>query len=436
MIRLLIIAYWYPPLNVMGSVRAMKFVKYLPEMGIEPVVFSTSLKPFYGTDVIDPEMDPGDIEVYRGKSFDTAQSIRSLIKRLGLGGNVGASPSDYTKSSLPLRLYNNLLSLPDPQLGWYILSRRKALSVCREKKIDVILSTAPPFSGHLLGAYLKKKLNIPWIADYRDLWSNNDYHYFKTGIFSRIDTHLENKSINFANAIITASQPLAERIEKFHDQNVRAINNGFDRDDYTFDTIPESKFSITYTGLFYPGRQDTYMLFEAISQLIREKKISEENIQVLFFGRKLEYMEELKLKYSLNNVVRVLGQISSEEAKKRQKAATLLLLLDEMVKDNTSLVIAAKVYEYLGARRPILCLGAYEGAISDILKRTNSGYFLTSVEDTKKTILALYKRFYRDGFIPYEGNESVIEQYSYKGISRSLSEIVMEIVKKTKKESR
>lgn len=422
--RVLFLTYWFSPLNVVGSIRAVKLAKFLPNYDIEPVIFTTELSQFRNSDILDEDMEMPPVDVIRGKSLDISQSFKSLIGRIRPGTSRDVVTSIPGREGIASKIYNNVMSLPDPQLGWYLLSRREALQICREERIDALFSSAPPFSGHLMGSYLKKRLGIPWICDYRDLWSNNNLIYHKRGVFARLDGMLERKHAGMADIMVSAVPTCARRLEELHTRLVHTVRNGFDPDDYTMKVKSDSLFTVTYTGIIYPGFEDPSLLFQAVNELIQEGLITREKIRVDFYGRRLGSVVEMSGRYGITDVVSVHGQISSQEVKKRQMASTVLLLIDWMGEDPTAQAMHGKFYEYLGAARPILCIGRHRSIIADALKKTGAGCFVTTVDDAKRQLLSLYNEFYSRGGVSYTGDPGRIGEYTSEKSSERLAELI------------
>lgn len=423
--RVLFLTYWFSPLNVVGSIRAIKFAKFLPRYDIEPIVFTTELSQFKNSDILDEDMEIPPVDVIRGRTLDISQSLKSLI------GRIRPEKSQTIISSTPAgrvgvasRVYNNIVSLPDPQLGWYLLSRRAALKLCRRRGIDALFSSAPPFSGHLMGAYLKKKLDIPWICDYRDLWSNNNLIYHKEGFFARLDRMLELKHAGRADVMVSAVPTCARRLEELHDRRVHTITNGFDPDDYNTKVERDAVFTVTYTGIIYPGFEDPTLLFEAIRELIQEGRIDRKKIRVDFYGRRLGSVIEMSGRYNISDIVSVHGQISSRDVKKRQMASTVLLLIDWMGDDPTAQAMHGKFYEYLGAARPILCIGRHKSILADALESTEAGHFVTCVDEAKRHLISLYDEFYSTGSVSYPGRTDRIDEFRSEKSSEKLAELI------------
>jgi glycosyltransferase involved in cell wall biosynthesis len=431
MTRLLLISYWYPPVNAIASVRAAKFVKYLPQYDVEPIVltsrFGTITSPrFLGQDV------PNGAIVYRTRTFDAAETIKNLL-------SFNASIYDSTTSILTdpgpvkrriTRLYYSIFDTPDPQLGWYILSQRRAVQIARDEKIDIIVSSSPPGSAHLLAAHVKKKTGLPWIADYRDLWSNNHYYYVKGNAMRRIDAWLERKALEAADRLITVSAPLAERLCDYLKRDVEIIPNGFDPDDYEPAPSPQNKIVIVYTGNIYKGKRDPSILFVALREMLDSGEINRETIAVEFYGRRFEGLREAIGRYNLNAIASIRGFVDYRRSLSLQHGATLLLMLDWLGEEG---VTSGKIFEYLGAMRPILCLGETpQNEVGRLLRTAKAGIYCATPEEAKTALRPLIKMFHDRGEITYQGIPSEIARFSRREGARKLAEILHETITSTK----
>ncbi|MBN1882009.1 MAG: glycosyltransferase [Deltaproteobacteria bacterium] len=428
MIKVLIIAYWYPPLNVIGSVRALKLSRYFPEYDITPVVFTTETGTFEKSDFYDPGMEIPNITVYRTKTLDTSQLLKTIIGFF-LPGSVGSmKKSAAVGQSRMSRIYHNIFSLPDTQLGWCLLSRRKLLKICRKENIQLIISTAPPFSGHLLASYIRKKTGIPWIADFRDLWSNSNLNYAKSGLFARIDRRLEVSSIRRSDKIVSVTAPYARLLSDLHNRDVTVITNGFDEDDYADTVSKDRRFSIVYTGIMYPKFRDPHLLFIALRELLDAEDLEESAVDISFYGRRLEYVHDLMVQYGLEKCVSLHGYLPSAEIKKKQMAAQVLLMIDWMGDSPESQGVGAKIYEYLGAGSTILCLGKYRGAVAEILEETNTGFFVTTAGEVKEAILSLYRDYRKHGATPYAPDAEAVKKYTYREVAGRFAALIHRMV--------
>jgi len=420
MIKVLIISYNFPPRSTIGSQRPYRISKYLPQYGWEPIVLTASL----------PGRPPEGIRVIETDFKDTIKGIKSkagfnteetLHEQLGI-----AVSKDYnypTIKSKVIKMASELIAFPDKKKGWYEFALQSATKLLSKEKVDIIISTSAPVTSHLIAKKLKKDFKIPWIADLRDLWTQNHF-YNKFKVIKYFEKNLELRTLSDADALVTVTEKFRETLTKLHrGKRVFCITNGFDTDDFLeTSTKLTSKFSITHTGQLCDGRREPFLLFEVISKLISENAINKELIDIRFYGPRQSWISNDIEKYNLNGVVSFGGFIHREEALERQKESQLLLLL--LDKDNNEKdVYPAKVFEYFGARRPILAIGGREGIIKGLIAETSSGKFAENHEILKNVILKYYWEFINLGEVQYCGNGS-IENYTYRSIAKKYSEVL------------
>ena len=243
-----------------------------------------------------------------------------------------------------------------------------------------------------------KRKKIPWIADFRDLWTQN--HYYKySGIRRFFEKRLELDTLSSANALTTISHPFSEKLKEFHkNKKVYTITNGYDPEQINPKIPLTKKFSITYTGKIYKGRQDPEPLFRVLKALIDGKNLDPETIEVDFFGYHEGWLTSDIKKYQLENVVRLHGQISRKESVQKQRESQVLLLLTWNDPHEKG-VYTAKLFEYLAAGRPILALGLPGSVVTDLLNQTHAGVNVSSDAEIKEQILKDYREYKENGFV-------------------------------------
>ena len=405
---------------VIGSQRPYGLAKYLKYFDWEPIVLT----------IKHPGNPPDGVSIIATDYSDRLDSVKGF-----LGFNAGTSfheqfgipvkkNYDYSpwKGKL-IEFFSEIIAFPDREIGWYGPAVKAVSELLGKQKIDAIISTSYPVTAHLIARDIKRKYGIPWVADFRDLWTQNHYHR-KFKMISLLERRMELNALSFADILVTISSPLADKLKSLHmNKEVRCITNGYDPED--FDSIPcdlTENFTITYTGRFYNGKRDPSILLEAASELIREGKIDKERTEIRFFGRHEEWLANDINKYRLKNVARICGFISREEALKRQKESQLLLLLlwnDEKEKG----VYTGKIFEYLGARRPILALGGPNSIVRDLLEGTKTGNFAETKEQVKTIMTRHFREFAESGEVKYNGGEA-LNDYTYHSIAREYSRVL------------
>lgn len=322
--RVLLIAYAYPPCSEIGALRPSGLAKYLPRFGWEPTVLTVKLpglRPGWA-----PVIETGDEDVLQTWKVRLGlEGRRSLHEQLGLPVTKKRdSRLVHTKVLLAMRY---LLAFPDSTKGWIPFAMQALEEIKKSMRLDVILTTSPPVSAHMIGHKAKEMFGCPWIADLRDLWSGNLAQ--GNDLVRLLERSVERRTLGDADALVSVSEPWADRLrECYRDKSVFSITNGFDADDFRLK--PEAltpNFTITYTGRLYEGKRDPTPLFEAIQELIQEGESRREVIRVRFYGSIEPWLPALVRSFGLEDVVEVAGTVSRDEALRRQRESQLLLML-------------------------------------------------------------------------------------------------------------
>lgn len=324
-----------------------------------------------------------------------------------------------------LHLGGAIINYPDAERGWKPLATKAGKELLEQGDIHTIISSSPPVISHLIARELKDRYNIPWLADFRDLWSQN-YNYSYGPVRKWLDRRLELKTLSQADALIAASRPAAEKLRQLHKgKTVYSITHGFDPVEVN---TPSDKltdrFTIIYTGTIYAGKQDPIKLLAALRGLIADGTMDSNDIDVSFYGNRYDWLDcEIK-RYGLANTVTQYGLVVRDVAIEKQRESQLLLLLNWEDTGERG-VYTAKVFEYLAARRPILAIGGLsDDMVGKLLEQTKAGVVAPTVEDVKRTLLQFYQEFKRKGEVSYHGDESEINKYSHREMARQFVEIL------------
>ncbi len=420
--NVLIISFFFNQTDNIATVRLRGLVKYLPEFGWNPVVLTVKTSPDQ-----DKKMN-----VFQTPYDDTVVIWK---KRFGIPSDKTLQESDHFSSpekqkkrliDTLIDLWSEIFTYPDRTINWSLSAIEKGEEILKENHFDAILSSMKPPTSHIIANELAKRKKIPWIADFRDLWTQN--HYFKhSKIRGFFEKRLELETLSSANALITISYPFFEKLKELHkNKKVYTITNGFDPELVNPGIPLTKKFSITYTGYIYTGRQDPEPLFRVLKLLIDEKTIDPTTIEVHFFGHHESWLLSDSKKYHLENVVRIHGQISREESIKKQRESQVLLLLTWNDPGETG-IYTGKIFDYLAAQRPILALGLKGGVVTEVLNQTHAGITVSSDEEIKEQILTFYREYKENSFVSYSGVSSEIEKYSHREMARKFAEVLEEI---------
>jgi glycosyltransferase involved in cell wall biosynthesis len=417
--NVLMIAYSFPPAGGPGVQRTSKFVKYLRNYGWEPVVLTRD-------DVNMPLRDeslikdiPDNTKIIRTKAWDLTPSS-------GIIGLMG-------------KFISRKLLIPDSERLWEIFSGKTAEKVIESHNIQLIYTTSLPYSSHLMAIHLKKKYpHIPWVADFRDEWTNNPYILDNpyNPIRMSIERKMEKKVLRTADCLITNTPIMLKNfLENNRDitdlkDRFFVIPNGYDPDDFKHVHLGPSSaissndsFTITYTGSFY-GRRKPDIFFNALGQLIAENKINKDNIHVKLIGNfKTEQIDQILEKHALKGVVDILPYMDHDQCILNMAASDCLLLI-EGAGPGAEAFYTGKVFEYMVAGRPILAIIPQHGAAAQLIKETNTGLIsdCTDLHATKKNIEILYTSWLKNIGI-YSPNKEEIKKYERNTLTKELAKV-------------
>lgn len=326
---------------------------------------------------------------------------------------------------IPYRFYSEIFYYPDKEKGWKSSALATGDKFLESEKVDAIISSSSPVTCHIVAKELKNKYKIPWIADFRDLWTQN-HNYPYSFLRRMIERRLELETLKQADALVTVTPVWAEKLRELHKiERIFSITNGFDPQRLSDREINlASKFTITYTGQIYTGKQDPSKLLVALRDLIEDKSIEPNNVEVRFYGPWDGSLASEIEKYRLSSIVKQYGIVGRGVAFNKQKESHLLLILyweDPRERGWYPL----KIFEYLAAQRTILSIGGFgNDVVETLLKETNAGVYCITVEDIKNTLKILYSEYKRVGKVTYKGNMQEVNKYSYREMAKKFAEIL------------
>ena len=422
--KVLIITYYWPPAGGSGVQRWLKFVKYLRDFGIEPVVYTVE-NPKYP--ILDESLQsdiPKGIEVLKQPIFEP-NSILSFFgkKKTESAGFLDPNPSFFGKV---LQYIRANYFIPDARKYWIDPSVKYLKNYISKNNIDAIVTTGPPHSMHLIGLKLKQQLGVKWIADFRDPWTEIDYFHQLPLSKKAINKHhfLEQEVLLNADKVLVVGSTMNKNYAKFNN-NVVTITNGFDGEIITSETKLDSKFTITHIGLMNSDRNPK-MLWEVLTEIILENKDFSEDFKLKLIGKvDSTVIKEITTNYLKKNV-ELIDYVSHNEAIEFQKKSQVLLLLLNNVPSAKG-IITGKIFEYLMVNRPILAIAPLDGDLAEILNKTNAGKVVDfeDNETLKSTILDLYSK-YKKGNLRVDSNN--VEQFHRKELTNKLAEVIKNTV--------
>ncbi len=427
--KVLYITYEFPPRGGPGVQRTVKFAKYLPACGWQPVILTIDDPP---TGIIDAGLLdelPSDIVINRTYSLEPTRVVRRLRKLLGRGGgpNHGEAPQAISYTGLPPWVINvaKFFFIPDEKIGWRPWAVRAGLKLIKEEGIDVILSSGPPNTAHLIGAALAKKTGKPWVADFRDPWIGNYYTKPSSPLHGRVHASLERKVVSRASAVISVTPSLTEELaQRYPGRRLkfRTITNGFDGADFSRATpAPLSrKFWLTYTGSFR-GEITPASLLKAVRALVAERSIDKRDFGIRFVGAaEASIVEEIR-RAGLDDIVEVMGYVTHGESIEylRQTTVAFLVLGGS---EASKKILTGKIFEYLGSGKPILALVPPDGEAARVVNETKAGVVVApdDISGIKEAVLKLYRDF-KEHKLAGGAEAAAVSVYDRKNLTKDLA---------------
>ena len=436
--KILIISYYWPPAGGPGVQRWLKFVKYLPDFGWEPTVFIPE-NPSYP--IVDETLQkdvPKNLKMIKTKIWEPYQLAEKFGKdnKKFKAGQFDVGENQSWKAKLSIFVRGNFF-IPDARVFWVKPSVEFLEKYLKVNHYDVLVTTGPPHSLHLIGLNLKKKLpNLKWIADFRDPWTEISYykHLKLTKIADKKHRKLESEVFKNADITLATSYTDAENFRK-KGANAFCITNGFDVDASTTlsmteensKTLPLSnsttKFTLSYIGVLEQLRNPE-ILWETLNDLVQENADFKNDFQLKFVGRLddkiLQKIESSALKSNLTN----LGYQTHDVALKHMQDSTVLLMTN-FPQESSKGIIPGKIFEYLATGKTILSFGPKDADVEKILNETKAGkhFGYEEKENLKKFILESYENW-KSGTL--NQNAENIEQFSRKNLTQKLVDLMNE----------
>ncbi|MDX5586559.1 MAG: glycosyl transferase family 1 [Aureibaculum sp.] len=423
--KVLIRTYYWPPSGGSGVQRWLKFVKYLRNFNVEPVVYTVDNPKYAFLDETLQSEIPNTVEVLK-KPIKEPNNIFSVFGKKSKKTSAGfldANPSFFGKM---LQYIRANYFIPDARKFWINPSVQFLREYLSNNKIDVVITTGPPHSLHLIGLQLKQKLAIKWIADFRDPWTDIDYFHQLPLTKKTIRKHyqLEEEVVSTADSVLVVGKTMKEKYLKFN-QNIEVITNGFDDVEDKSKVELDIKFSIVHIGMMNADRNPR-ILWKVLSDLIIENQDFAEDLQLKFVGKLAHEVFESINNNKLTSVIEYITYLPHKEVVIFQQSAQILLLAVNKV-PSAGGIITGKLFEYLQANRPILAIAPPEGDLAEIINTTEAGRVVDfdDEETLKKEILEMYKAYKKHKLVV---NSKSIEQYHRKNLTAQLADVIKKLV--------
>ncbi len=424
--KVLIITYYWPPAGGPGVQRWLKFVKYLPEFNIEPILFVPKNANYPLLDnSLNNDIKNG-LKVIRFPiteisgflpKFKFLKSIRS--------GNISKPKNQSFLQKVFFFIRGNLF-IPDMKIFWKTSSVNFLSDYISQNNIDTIITTGPPHSVHLIGLELKRKFDIKWISDFRDPWVNlnylNRFHLLSSS--KKLHKNLRNKVLINSDAVIVTSEKLKNLFLNIT-SNVFKITNGYDLINKEINL--DKKFSISHVGSLYPERNPKF-LWDILEEVFDGSSLSD--LQINIIGNTSEKIKKELSERKFKKSIKFYDYVYYNKAIELMCSSQVLLMV-EVNDEESSYAIPGKLFDYLNSRRPIISIGPADSEVAQILNNTTSGKFFNYNDEhfLKSHIKKLYDRF-KNGSNNSNINQS-IEKYNRKNLTRELTEIIESVAKKS-----
>lgn len=425
--KVLIITYYWPPAGGPGVQRWLKFVKYLPEFGIEPIVYCPE-NPNYP--IIDESLVdeiPKNITILKqpiSEPYGLANWFsKGSAKKISSGVIPKAKKQSLIEKAM-LYVRGNYF-IPDARKNWIQPSVKFLAEYIKEHQIETIITTGPPHSLHLIGLQLKARIGVKWLADFRDPWTTIGYHKdLKLTSASRAKhLELEQSVLNTADEIIVTSNYTKNEFQVKTKQPITVITNGYDSHSVRVEG-KDDLFTLSHIGSLLSERNPV-VLWKTLSELIKENDEFSKVFQLQLVGVVSDDVVESIHQNGLKQHLSIVGYVSHDEAIKFQMKSQILLLI-EIDSAETKAIIPGKIFEYMISETPILALGPKDSDVEYIIKSTNTGSYFNYHQkaELKSQILGYFEAFQNHNL---KVHAIGLQPYSRRALTQKLAELIQSL---------
>lgn len=418
--KVLIVTYYWPPAGGPGVQRWLKFVKYLPQFHIEPIVYCPENANYPITDRSMSNEVPESVTVLKQpirEPFKLAGKLSKTSTKQISSGLIPKNEKQGFRDKLLLFIRGNFF-IPDARKFWIKPSVKFLKQYIEENQIEILITTGPPHSLHIIGLQLKRQLNIRWIADFRDPWTTIGYHkkLKLSSLAKRRHLKLEQDVLNSADQIVVTTRLTKKEFAEKTDQPIEVITNGYDHQS-TVKMEKDVNFTIAHIGSLLTERNPK-VLWQVLKELVDENSALAKDLKLKFLGVVSDDVLESIEEYGLSDYVDNFGYQHHDKAIKEQLVSQLLLLL-EIDSEETKAILPGKMFEYLISGTPIIAIGPEGSDVEVILKKTNTGYYFTHTakDQLKARILECYKLYQSNDLRTHPIG---IEVYSRRALTEKL----------------
>ncbi len=422
--KILMLINFFPPAAGGGVYRPLSFVKYLPGLSWEVTVITPRAGEFW---ISDPSLEweiPPEVRVVRTGSLSASRLLNRFSS--GSGRNKAARSSGRFEI---LRKLGELILLPDTYVGWVPFATRAAAELCSEEKFDLVYSTSPPDSTHLAAGRLSGRFEIPWVVDFRDPWIGLYLRDPATPFHRYLHRNMERRAAEADLVVVTTDWQREKLLRLYPSARVEKIPNGYDSG--KFERLKGLKpdpgrFTFLHTGMLTLGRKSRNFL-EGLSLFMKRTGAGPESLHVIFAGAWESNNREWVDKLGLEEVVDFKGHLPHSECVRQEKKSHVLLLIKHDDLRYRGL-IPGKLYEYIGARRPVLAV-VPEGEAGEIVRMLNRGETasVSDPQDISEKIEKLYN-LYLEGKLEDSYSLEEVPRFSRKAEAEEFNRVLREVI--------
>lgn len=420
--KVLVITYYWPPAGGSGVQRWLKFVKYFREFGIEPIIYTVENPNYAITDDSLAKEIPENIQILRQPIKEPSQFLEKIFpkKNKQSAGFLNDNPSTVGKIMQYIRAN---YFIPDARMFWIKPSVRFLTNYLKNNAVDAIITTGPPHSMHMIGLGLKKRINVKWLADFRDPWTEIDYFHRLPLSKKSIAKHekLEQKVLKNADKVVVVGKTMQDAYLKYQ-PNTYVVTNGYDTNQAVSSNVQlDALFSITHIGLMNADRNPK-VFWEVLAEIASENESFKRDLQIKLIGKVAEEVVQELDRLGLKESLKWIDYVPHSEVQQYQRASQVLLLVINKVPSAKG-IITGKIFEYLQAKRPILAIGPEDGDLAEILNATEAGSVLDNDNKAKmKELLTKYYQLFQQNKLDCHSHH--IEQYHRKELTGKMDELL------------
>lgn len=423
--KVLIITYYWPPAGGPGVQRLLKFAKYLPEFGWDPIILTVANGEYPAIDESLAKDIPEGCKVYKTKAFEPTTFYRKFTgmkqdEKIPVANLAQKNISWKKKLSNWVRLN---FFVPDAKIGWIPYAVSQGKQIIKKEQPDIIFSSSPPPTVHLIAKKLAKWSGLKWVADFRDPWTDI-YHYDganRNPLTLKYDRNLEKKVLQKASKLTTVSKSVHDLLQRKTNVEIEVISNGFDEADFPIkvDSNPES-FIITYAGKMN-AQQNPENLWRVLSSLKDTETGFAKHLKIVLIGNIEEIVINQIRAYNLINHLETPGYVAHNKLPVYFNNSQVLLLVIPNTKKNKG-IITGKMFEYLATSKFIFGIGPEHGDAAEILSKTNAGRMFDFENESgiRNEILNQYQCWKNK--IKPKINQSEVMRYTRKELTSKLAE--------------